>query len=138
MFILVRNGKIIGKTNLSLDFTGIELQQFDSKNEDHRKAKFLREIPKEKENFINSRNEDIFTYFDWLHDLLTYMNFLSPERHTKDGKFLTISKSELRRLFADSAVSINGQIVTNSELSFQQVFSLVLFPRNEKKRVSIF
>lgn len=58
--------------------------------------------------------------------------------HSKEGdKTSKVSNSELKRWLMNSAVMINGEHVKWDELIDFPVFSIVLFPKNEKQRITI-
>jgi hypothetical protein len=68
---------------------------------------------------------------DWFMELnLVCCGFWSTEKPKEKA-----SNGEIRRWFQKSCVSINGRIV-NFDTPIVKVDELVIFPKNDKKRVS--
>lgn len=58
--------------------------------------------------------------------------------HSKEGdKLAKASNSELKRWLINSSVIINGEVVKWDELIDFPIFSIVLFPKSEKQRITI-
>lgn len=71
------------------------------------------------------------TAYDWLWELnLACCGFFSNEKPKQKA-----SNGELRRWFAKKCISINGAFVEANNL-IDEVQEIVLFPKNEKKRIS--
>lgn len=63
---------------------------------------------------------------------------LSNFQSTEGERFGTASKSEIRRWFKSSCIEINFKIVQADEPYPEFVKSIVLFPKNKKKRCTYF
>lgn len=71
------------------------------------------------------------TAFDWFMELNeSCYGFWSNEKPKERA-----SNSELRRWFKKNCIEINGKIV-NWDEPIEKVNELVIFPKNDKKRVS--
>lgn len=72
------------------------------------------------------------TGFEYIMDLNEVCKFTSQERPPGPA-----SKSELRRLLDQSALRINGKVVRTKDVIEFPITSVVLFPKSEKKRITI-
>jgi 23S rRNA-/tRNA-specific pseudouridylate synthase len=72
------------------------------------------------------------TAFDWLQELnFVCMGFWSNEKPKEKA-----SNSELRRWFNKGCISINGKVITDCNEKIVKVNDFVIFPKNDKKRIT--
>lgn len=72
------------------------------------------------------------TAFDWLMELNMACCGLWSNEKPKERA----SNSELRRWFSKGCVSINSKVITKFDDKIEKVNELVLFPKNDSKRIS--
>lgn len=72
------------------------------------------------------------TGLDYILSLNEVCQFHSTERPPEKA-----SKSELRRLLDQSALRINGKVVKSKDKIEFPITSVVLFPKSDKKRITI-
>lgn len=70
--------------------------------------------------------------FDWFRDLHKVCQFQSIETPNK-----VASNSELRRWIEQKSLLINNEHCTPNELLDFPLISIVLFPKSEKKRITL-
>jgi len=131
--VILRDGRIIGKTKLDRSqFGDFEVVEFDATNADHKKAKFLTEVPAIKERVKVEKNFE--TGYEW---------FLKLSKHhchfqTTEGKGAGVaSNSELRRWIENKVVLVNHFPLEIDEPMDFQIFSVVLFPNNSKRKCTL-
>lgn len=78
-----------------------------------------------------------YQFMVWMFRTLYNDVFLSFEPIAKGEKLQKLSNSEIRRLFENRCIEINGDFFEMTEEVPPIVYSVVLFPKNENKRNTI-
>lgn len=73
----------------------------------------------------------------WFKELNQVLQLVSSEGKGKDGQLKKASNSELQRMLEQGAVLINGERVDPKEEIDFPIFSVVLYPKSEKKRCTL-
>lgn len=77
------------------------------------------------------------TILQWLNSLRPAIPYSAEKPKDADGRCVLMSNGELRRQAAQGAILINGERFSVDEPMDFPVFSLVFFPRSERRRTTV-